>query len=148
LKEVAEMEKLIGLAFSKGTAAKIKGLRTHEDGRPKFQVSSMAAIERVGPDGDVINQILIALVQTCDLRADDGVPMKFRGGCTLLLDLDTQRLRYAILKPISGPGAERRLARQREFLSGSDDPSLAGAYFGLAADAGEPFAFLHRSHDD
>jgi len=143
---VPGLESLTGLVFTPGT--KLSGLRLDRDKVPRFQVSALAAIERVGPDGDVVNQVLLSLIQTRDLRTGDGLSMKFRGGCTLLIDLDTQRVRYAITKPIRGESAERRLERQREFLSGADDPSLAGAYFGADADAGEPFALLHRSHDD
>jgi len=143
---VPSLESLTGLVFAPRT--KLSGLRLDRDKVPRFQVSALAAIERVGPDGDVVNQVLLSLIQTRDLKTSDGLPMKFRGGCTLLIDLDTQRVRYSITKPIRGDSAERRLARQREFLSGADDPSLAGAYFGSGANAGEPFALLHRSHGD
>jgi hypothetical protein len=142
---VPSLERLTGLVFTPGT--KLKGLRLDRDRVPRFQVSSLAAIERVGPDGDVVNQVLLSLIQTRDLKTADGAPMKFRGGCTLLIDLDTQRVRYAISKPIRGESAERRLARQREFLAGSGDASLVGAYYGPGADGGEPFAMLHRGHE-
>jgi hypothetical protein len=142
---VPSLERLTGLVFTPGT--KLKGLRLDRDKVPRFQVASLAAIERVGPDGDVVNQVLLSLIQTRDLETADGAPMKFRGGCTLLIDLDTQCVRYAIAKPIHGDSAERRLARQREYLSGAEDGSLAGAYFGSGAEGGEPFAMLHRGHE-
>jgi hypothetical protein len=143
--DVPSLESLTGLVFTPG--AKLSGLRLDRDRVPRFQVSSLAAIERAGPDGDVVNQVLLSLIQTRDLRTSGGAPMKFRGGCTLLIDLDTQRVRYAIRKPIRGESADRRLARQREYLEGADDVSLAGAYFGPGAEAGEPFALLHRGHE-
>jgi len=142
---VPSLERLTGLLFTPGT--KLSGLRLDRDRVPRFQVSALAAIERVGPDGDVVNQVLLSLIQTRDLQAADGAPMKFRGGCTLLIDLDTQQVRYAISKPIRGDAAERRLARQREFLEGTGDASLLGAYYGAGADGGEPFAMLHRGHE-
>jgi len=140
-----QLEELTGLVFTPGS--EVKGLRVGKDGLPKFQVASLAAIERVGPDGDVINQVLLSLVQTRDLRTVDGEPMKFRGGCTLLIDLDTLQIRYAISKPITGPAAERRLERQRKYLEEGEGASLAAAYFGPEADGDEPFALLHRGHE-
>ena len=142
---VPGLESLTGLKFEPNF--KLPGLRLDRDKVPRFQVSSLAAIERVGPDGDVVNQVLLSLIQTRDLKADDGEPMKFRGGCTLLIDLATKRVRYAIRKPIFGENAERRLARQRQYLAGGEDASLAAVYFGPAADAAEPFAMLHRGHE-
>ncbi len=145
-KSVPQLEALTGLVFRRPEKP-LPGLRYDKDGIPRFQVASLAAIERVGPDGDVINQVLLTLIQTRDLRTTEGERMKFRGGCTLLIDLDTQRVRYAIVKPITGPAAERRLERQRRFLEDGDGVSLAAAYFGTQADDEEPFAMLHRGHE-
>lgn len=143
--DVPGLESLTGLKFE--VNAKLSGLRLDREKVPRFQVAALAAIERVGPDGDVINQVLLSLIQTRDLKDSDGNPMKFRGGCTLLIDLDTRRVRYAIRKPIFGPSAERRLARQRAYLAGIGEASLAAAYFGADAEVAEPFAMLHRGHE-
>lgn len=142
---VPGLESLTGLKLEVG--ASLPGLRLDGEGIPRFQVASLAAIERVGPDGDVINQVLLSLIQTRDLEDHDGEPLKFRGGCTLLIDLGTRRVRYAIRKPVFGDSAERRLARQRQFLAGAEEASLAAAYFGPQAEAAEPFAMLHRGHE-
>jgi hypothetical protein len=138
------LAELTGLVFQKG--AKLEGLRLDDEGVPRFQISSISQVQQVGPDGDVANQVLITLIQTRDLEDADGEPMKFRGGCTLVIDLKNLRVRYAIKKPVFGEGAERRLARQRQFMS-DGGTSVSAAYFGADALAAEPFALLHRSHD-
>jgi hypothetical protein len=68
---------------------------------------------------------------------------KFRGGCTLLVDMETSQVRYCIFKDITN---KNRLARQRQFLMGETTTSLRATYFGdLVRDSrGEPFALLHR----
>jgi hypothetical protein len=71
----------------------------------------------------------------------------FRGGATILIDINTGRVRYVISKCID---SNRRLNRQRHYL-GSPDASLAYTYFGnsslnyFKADGSqrEPFALLH-----
>ena len=78
----------------------------------------------------------------------------FRGGCTLLIDLETCDLRYCIFKRIN---SSRRLESQRRFLSEHLDPSLRATYFGdprrvffdeaHREAAIEPLALLHRAYD-
>jgi hypothetical protein len=67
----------------------------------------------------------------------------FRGGCTLLIDGETGRTRYAVVKHID---RDTRLARQRDYLLGQAAPSLRATY--LRPTPGrrvrEPFALLHR----
>ena len=67
----------------------------------------------------------------------------FRGGCTLLVDLETGTVRYCVAKNIR---SEERLERQRAFLGTPTNASLRATYFGslLSQEAREPFAFLHR----
>jgi hypothetical protein len=57
------------------------------------------------------------------------------GGCTLLLDLDTLSLRYAIRKPIDDP---LRLDAFQRFIDGD----MSSAAVGLA-NVREPIAHLH-----
>ena len=47
----------------------------------------------------------------------------FRGGCTVLVDLDRGEVRYCIGKGIAN---EDRLERQRRFVNGDSDGSLDG----------------------
>jgi hypothetical protein len=78
----------------------------------------------------------------------------FRGGVTLLLDLETARVRYAIYKRVR---SNNRLEVQRRYLADdSTDHSLRATYFGDTRqrmylggnEYAEPFALLHRSGPD
>ena len=64
----------------------------------------------------------------------------------MLIDLESARVRYCIVKNIT---SAQRLERQRRFVKGDSDTSLRALYFGNLARTphGEPFAMLHRSAD-
>jgi hypothetical protein len=77
----------------------------------------------------------------------------FRGGCTLLVDLETARVRYCIYKDIS---SQNRIDRMRNYLQSGSSPSLQATYLGdpgkgispLKGAQGskfEPIASLHRT---
>jgi hypothetical protein len=63
-----------------------------------------------------------------------------RGGCTLLIDAVTGKVRYTIRKTLD----DARIERQRRFILGQAGESLAATYFGNRAVDDEPFAMLHR----
>ncbi|MVM28927.1 hypothetical protein GO755_02700 [Spirosoma sp. HMF4905] len=139
---------------------------------PSFQIQNLRLVSRVGPDGDQVNQIIFSLVQRSGVRMnDDGtfaghytpgvgeVPangFEFRGGCTMIFDLEKAQLKYAITKPLLNTD---KLAFQiREIDTGrveqqygyQNNDTMMGIsdyshYFGIgASDAlNEPFAFLH-----
>ncbi|MGQ0537987.1 MAG: hypothetical protein ACT4R6_03495 [Gemmatimonadaceae bacterium] len=125
------------------------GLRAKEDGVPVFEVHSARPARRAGPDGDAIQQVVVTITQRRRLPIDPALPESeengfvFRGGCTVILDLDTLELQYAIRKRIV---SENRIQRQREFLQGNAGASLRATYFRdpLRERDAEPFAFLHR----
>ena len=71
----------------------------------------------------------------------------FRGGCTLVVGLNTSQVRYSIYK---GIGSDSRLARQRAFESGQTgnaNSGLRATYFGGQL-RHAPFALLHRSGEE
>jgi hypothetical protein len=122
----------------------------------KFEVHSLRPARRVGPDGQLLVDLVIEITQSraeyLDLKIQEQVesgsinPVPqadffFRGGCTLLVDPVTSQVRYCIVKKISSQG---RLARQRQFMTEDTDNPLRGMYFQTARHK-EPFAFLHRS---
>jgi hypothetical protein len=136
---------------------------------PSLEVHSMRPAYRVGPDGRTMRDLVIEITQTRrgydDPRVQEAVDKGelapppdpdfiFRGGVTLLFDLEKGQLRYAIYKRIS---SERRLEAQRRFLARALNPSLRVTYFGDGRRSQfsglvkglplEPFALLHR-HDD
>jgi hypothetical protein len=77
--------------------------------------------------------------------ADEAAGMEpafyFRGGCTLLADAETGKVRYSIRKPLN----EARRNNQRKYLLEQDEENLAATYFGgVTRETHEPFAMLHR----
>lgn len=149
-----EFSRICGVTFELGMEG-LKESRTHK-GVPKFQIHSLRPSRRVGPDGDTLNQLIISIVQTREVPLDPSAPpkdpdgkkreiLKFRGGCTLILDLDTMRLVYAVRKDIAD---ENRLNRYRDYQKSlMTDGSLQATYFKKLKDHDEPFALLHRSQN-
>lgn len=144
-----------------GTAQEFQGPFGLDLSRPnaKFEVHSLRPARRVGPDGQLLVELVIEITQQksgyFDPAIQDQVDNKgmsspppadfiFRGGCTLLVDPITAKVRYCITKNILSDG---RLARQRSYTRGDTDNSLRAVYFGNVNQRGlkEPFAFLHRS---
>ena len=125
------------------------GLKTKENGVPVFEVHSARAARRAGPDGDKVDQVVVTVTQKRKLLIDPSQPdtdenqFTFRGGCTIILDLDTLELQYAIRKRIT---SENRIKRQRDFMIGHAGASLRATYFSdpLRDTSCEPFEFLHR----
>jgi len=149
---------------------------------PSYQIAKMRLVSRVGPNGAQVNHVIISMIQKCGVEFKDGnfhqfytpardpysklnnegkeIPedaFEFRGGCTLIFDLDSQRLKYAITKPLldmdnlkeGRPPAinQRRLQLQYKFLKGDGDSgeNEFTCYFGNGINKlTEPFAFLHQ----
>jgi hypothetical protein len=118
------LEDLTGLVFS----PQFKALRIKESrrltGRPVFWMKSLQLNNRIGPDGTALNQLIITIVQTANIklreeedgelvfeekavRGDDRLrhDVRLRGGCTLIFDLNDLTLKHAIAKPIFDPSA-------------------------------------------
>jgi len=132
--------------------------RSQVDNLPKVEVHSVRPARRVGPDGQHLTDLIIeitqsrrayfdAIFQSKADRGEQGIAehdFKFRGGCTLVVDLEKDAVRYAIRKSIL---SEDRLQCQRQFMSPSEGLSLRATYFGSECNGenAEPFALLHRS---
>jgi len=147
--EQGPFEKVTGLALH---SSKAPPDITMSNGRPAFEVHSVQPAQRIGPDGDSLNQAVISITQKRVVRLDpsdispDAPTFAFRGGCTLIFDLDTLNLRYCIRKPIT---SDVRLESQRRYRLEARTTSLRATYFaGVALDEEEeneePFALLHR----
>jgi hypothetical protein len=150
--EIDSLEAMTGLAL---TDKAPKGLSRGPDGKPKFEVHVVWPSLRIGPDGWLKLNLVVELTQQrkgfrCpdqQKRFDQGQEPRyksedfmFRGGCTIVLDLEKALPCYFIHKGILTPS---RLQRQREWLVNSESTWLRAAYFG-ATDHPEPFAMLHR----
>jgi hypothetical protein len=128
--------------------------------RLPFEVHSIRPVRRIGPDGQLLMDAVVEITQRrpgyvdctldqCPLQLADGEEPDFwfRGGCTMIIDLETGRLRYCIYKQIN---SHNRYERQRAFASGQfSSPSLSATYFEPAGfrERGEVFAFVHRAHE-
>lgn len=137
-----------GLALGAGVA--LPGLTPDASGRPLFEVHALRPAQRVGPDGEALNQVIVSITQHRTLGLDGKAvhnvgdeTITFRGGSTLILDLDTLSLRYAIVKRID---SEQRLRRQLAYRQTTLGQSLYATYFSseMMHEHEEPFAFLHR----
>ncbi|HZD58579.1 MAG TPA: hypothetical protein VE136_17735, partial [Anaerolineales bacterium] len=135
-----------------------------KDGRPRLEVNSVRLSYRVDRSGRSHTDLVVemnqcrrgylnaqkqAQVDSGAVPAADDQDFIFRGGATMLVDIQTGQVRYVITK---GVDSDRRLGIQRRYLKESE-VSLAYTYFGnpqlnhFRADSArlEPFALLHRS---
>lgn len=108
-----------------------------------FEIRSARIAYRLGPDGGMMPQLLLSILQEGRIASDPKLPkgpsIPFIGGCSLVADLRESRIRYCITKSFKN---ELRKERQRAFQLHAAD-SLRSVYFGKESDA-EPFAALHR----
>jgi len=143
--DLGRFAQLTGLALDPQNLP--EGLQPCSDGRHIFEVGAVYPAQRVGPDGNLLNQMVVTISQYRKVRldpADAKSPLiPFRGGCTLILDLDTLRLQYRVVKPVTD---EVRLQKQREYMLESVQGGLRAAYFAPFKDKtlSQPFALLHR----
>ena len=144
----AEFEKITGLVLRADSG--VTGFRNDKCNRPHFEVHAIRPALRVSPDGDIRKQVIITITQCRYVPLDAEDPqseiLHFRGGSTLILDLDTLKIRYAVTRPIDDPARLERIRQYRRELS-ENDSSLRSTYFGvMPEDAGlEPFCLLHAS---
>lgn len=104
----------------------------------RIEVHSVRPVRRVGPDGNVRSDLVVEITQT--FRPDGGG--RFRGGCTLLIDLATAQVRYLLRKKVKSAD---RLNNQIKFAADGSD-NLRANYFADEARRAEPFALMHRVH--
>jgi hypothetical protein len=137
---VKNFEKLTELYFVKPREKdkQLKGLGTSDKGY-LFEVHSFRPAQRIAPDGTPVNRVIISITQKRAITDLKPEKFFFRGGCTLIFDLHTLKLKYVIKKRI---GDETRLAQQRAYRTGEGLASLRMTYFGPSEKA-EPFALLH-----
>jgi len=139
-----------------------------------YAIGNVSLANRVTPDGNIVNHVVMTLIQKRGVRfkvdgkhvtvdetgffVPDNTPsdkwgdnhILFRGGCTLIFDLDTLRLRYAIKKDIDD-GA--RMVRQFKYEQGMLDDNNQTYFDSITMNAlAGPFAFMHshttRNGDD
>jgi hypothetical protein len=164
----SEQYKDLGIATSKS-----KGVG------PSVEIHSLRLNNRVGPNGNMQNQIILTLCQRARIAVldndEDGKDdndnevsfeafrntkthknadkLIFRGGCTLIFDLNELTLKQVIRKPIfTCPAGERKLELNTERLKMQYRSMLGDlvekiGFAGPGNDPMEPFASIHQSHN-
>jgi len=168
---------ITGLAFNNNFAN--IGIRSSSRYQgPRFQIQNLRLVSRVGPGNTQINQVVFSILQKSAVKLVDDEPVffKFRarpekaseqdqetlpedyfeimGGCTLIFDLDTLKLRYSISKPLLDletfasthvPAINMtRLKRLIDYRQQSTENAFAAYFSDPSNRIMEPFAFLHQ----
>jgi hypothetical protein len=126
----------------------------------KYRIDNLWLASRIAPDDKNVNHVIVTMTQKRGVRCevDDKNDFKvtgffsptqktpadgfiFRGGCTLIFDLDRMELKYAIKKDIDDVV---RMEQQYRYQQGLLEDK-ASTYFDDATLAGisGPFAFMH-----
>ena len=111
-----------------------------------FEVHTARFALRSKPDGGVVPQLLVTVLQTSEVPADASDPggprMIFEGGSSIVADLRRKVIKYCIRKNVK---SRNRLAQQQGFAM-SRLTSARATYINTDPDQPErePFALLHR----
>ena len=103
-------------------------------------MQSIRSSRRVGPDGQVVFDLVTEVTQTRKVRgrsSDRGFDLL--GGATVVIGPDGH-VRYVVSKSVLN---EERVKRQRAFLSPDRGRQLWKSRFGQLAPVGRPFKALH-----
>ena len=105
----------------------------------KFEVHSVRPVRRIGPDGQQRTDLVVEITQRWTPSGQNAT--SYRGGCTLLIDPRTNKIRYCIRKRVGHPD---RVGGQDGYQMGLAGSALHANYFDHDAAGREPFAMLHR----
>jgi hypothetical protein len=115
------------------TVGDVKGSLT------RFEVHSVRPVRRVGPDGQQQLDLVVEITQSW--KPINSSVREYRGGSTLIIDLESRHIRYCIRKRVANPD---RVDKQEKFQLAMADASIRSNYFDDATSGPEPFAMLHR----
>ena len=118
-------------------------------GEEHFEVHQLRVSNKQGPDEAVRPQILLYLIQEQCLPGEAAVgggPLTFSGGCTIIADQYSGKVKYYVSKNIL---SESRRQRLRAFNAGLRQ-GLSPLYFGASPLSGiaQRFAMLHADRED
>ena len=130
--EFKDAAKAVHLVVDKNTP---KSFYRDENEMPNLEVNSVRPIKRIGPDGQILADLVIEITQSRrgyykkedQEEADSGAEVPkdpdfvFRGGSTLLVDIKTANVKYYIYKDVD---SDKRLEYVREYLKSDGIPSL------------------------
>jgi hypothetical protein len=105
------------------------------------RVQSIRSSRRVGPDGQVVFDLVAEVTQVRRVRGRDGQPsFDFIGGATVIIGPDGV-IRYTVSKNVLN---EQRLERQREFTASGRGQQLWISESGRRVPSRRPFELLHH----
>lgn len=108
-------------------------------------IQSIRTSRRVGPDRQVLFDLVAEITQECFVPASEhGPAFSFHGGCTIILD-PCGKVRYSVLKSVVGAG---RLERRREFLQSQRGCKLWKVDNGCFVPHADVFKLVHCAGDD
>lgn len=105
-----------------------------------IEVHSVRPLRRVGPDGQLLSQLVIELTQS--LHGTDDPTFVARGGCTIIIDLNRSLITYMVRKRADQTARVKR----QQALWANKSPTLRDIYTASSGWGSEPFAFLHGVH--
>jgi hypothetical protein len=105
----------------------------------RIEIGSVRPAWRVSPTGDILSDIIVEMTQ--QWNPADGSGQSYRGGCTIICDLDSGKVRYVIRKRV---GNIARTDEAKKFRGALTEATSQAAYFSDAHGHGEPFAMIHR----
>ena len=102
-----------------------------------IEVHSVRLARRVSADGRIHSDIVLEITQT--FRPADEPRARIRGGCTLIIDLQTSNPRYLIRKRLDGSdGVAKQFGFHLAMKKDGDDGSLRSNYYGASAGRASP----------
>jgi hypothetical protein len=107
--------------------------KTH---RPKLQIHSVRPARRINSRGQQLMDLVVEATQRYEVPNQSGEITTYRGGFTLLIDVENARIRYVVRKRVDNI---QRMRAEDEFRSNA---FAAQSYF--EGDDREPFAMMHR----
>jgi hypothetical protein len=125
-------EKDLGVYIAAGDHVP-QGIRRDKDGRPVLQINSVRPARRINSRGQQLTDLVVEAIQRYTPQGSDTA---YRGGFTLLIDLENARIRYVIRKRVDN---DKRIEAEKNFRA-----TAFGAQGYFENDEREPFAMLHR----
>jgi hypothetical protein len=138
LDEIREDDALRSLGFVLTKQDRTVTLDGRKGQVSRLEMHSVRPAQCVGPNGEILNNVVIEITQRWK---PDGENHFYRGGCTIIADMETGEIRYVIRKRIGNTGS---IQAQQAFALRRDEGSAFANYFGDRGAAEEPFAMLHR----
>jgi hypothetical protein len=128
-----------------------------QDQLPSFEIHSLNRAQRVGPEANVLNQVIVTIMQRCyvtvHLGGEHGILEEyvFRGGSTMVVDIDKKTTKFmhkGILAhfhlEVDATRLANELVRRYHHEVTEGESPFAIANWPMDVSLAEPFAMLHR----